>query len=88
MIRFWMKQIHQKGYNMEISDYLAENKISIVKFAEMLHYTPAYLGQVFGGKIKAGRKLIEDIQNATKGKITGNDLQEKYASTNFERLLF
>ncbi len=73
---------------MEIRQYLCEEKISIIKFAERLHYTPAYLGQVFGGKIKAGRKLIEDIQNATKGKITGEDLQEKYASKNCERLLF
>ncbi len=73
---------------MEISDYLMENKISIIKFAEKLHYTPAYLGQVFGGKIKAGRKLIEDIQNATNGKISGEHLQEKYASKNFERLFF
>lgn len=73
---------------MEISDYLLENQISIIKFAKKLHYTPAYLGQVFGGKIKAGRKLIEDIQNATNGKITGDYLQEKYATRNFERLTF
>lgn len=59
---------------MKFRQYLWTRNLTIKEFALSMRYDPGYLGQVMNGKKKPGRKLSEDIEAATDGEITIDDI--------------
>lgn len=59
---------------MKFRQYLWARNLTIKEFALTMRYDPGYLGQVMNGKKMPGRKLSEDIEAATNGEITIDDI--------------
>lgn len=59
---------------MKFRQYLWARNLTIKEFALTMRYDPGYLGQVMNGKKMPGRKLSEDIESATNGEITIEDI--------------
>ena len=65
---------------MDLREYLFRKKLSVTKFSEMIDSNRAYLSLVIHGRTKPGKRLAKDIERATNGEVTAEELlREKEA---------
>lgn len=62
------------GDNMNLKEYLFLNRISVNDFAQKIKCNRSYFSRVINGHIKPGRRLAEDIEEATNGAVKAKDL--------------
>lgn len=66
---------------MDFKIYLVSNRLTVRAFSKMLRCHPNYLSQILGGKVP-GKKVAQDIERLTNGKIKASDLRpEKIKAT-------
>lgn len=59
---------------MRLREYLKENMLTAVEFAEIINYNRNTLTELMNGRRKAGRKLVNAIILATRGKVKKDEL--------------
>lgn len=59
---------------MDLREYLFRKKMNLSDFAKKVNYSRQHISGVMHGKIKAGRKLAEAIEEATNGEVKTEDL--------------
>jgi len=59
---------------MKLKLYLCKNKISIVKFSEMIGYSGNYISFLINGRKKCPRRVALLIQQATNGELKEDEI--------------
>lgn len=72
---------------MDLYVYLAMKRISVTDFAKKLMVSRSYFNQIVVGRMKPSKRLAKDIEEATKGEVTVEELlhteiQKKSVSKN------
>ena len=70
----------QKGVVMDLRIYLYTNRISITDFAKKLLVSRPYLSQICLGNLTPSRRLARDIELATQGKVSIDELLKDCSS--------
>lgn len=63
--------------SMKLRVYLIEKNITILEFAKTIGIDRTYLGLIANGKKKPSRFLAKEIERATNGEVTAEELQLK-----------
>lgn len=63
---------------MKLKVYLVLNKISITDFSKQLRCTRDHLSRVINGSKRASKRLAKDIEEATKGEVTSEEIISEY----------
>lgn len=61
---------------MELRDYLHKHRLTIVKFASQIGYTPEYISAIVNGKMP-GRKFKIVVMTCTGGSVSTEDWMKK-----------
>lgn len=59
---------------MELREYLFHKRITVKKFSEMLDCTRTHLSEIIHGRRAPSRRLAKDIEQATNGEVTAEEL--------------
>lgn len=62
------------GENMNIKEYLFLHRMSVNEFAEKIKCSRSYFSRLINGHVKPGKRLAEDIEEATNGEVKAQDL--------------
>lgn len=66
---------------MELRDYLHKKRIKLKDFAAMCGYHRGHIHCVNIGMLKPGKRLVQKIEEITKGQVTRYDLLKNYKET-------
>lgn len=59
---------------MNLRDYLHFNRITVTEFAKTVDYSRGHLASIVNGKLKPSKKLARQIEKATNGQVTIEEL--------------
>ena len=62
------------GENMNLKEYLFLHRISVGDFAQKIKCNRSYFSRLINGHVRPGRRLAEDIEQATNGQVTAEEL--------------
>ena len=62
---------------MDLKEYLYQKRLTLKQFSEIIGYNRSYLSLIMNGKLKPSKRLAKDIQEATNGQVTENELLEE-----------
>ena len=62
---------------MNLKFYLFNENLTQTEFAKRIGYTREYVSAISRGKIIAGKKVAREIEKATNGAVTFDELREK-----------
>jgi len=81
VIKLWQTKTLTNEFNenklaplMDAKAYLEEQHITITAAAKQLHVTRQYLGNVLNGHTVPGRKLAENFERFSNGKVTAIEM--------------
>jgi len=63
---------------MKLKVYLVLKKISITDFSKQLRCSRDHLSRVANGSKRASKRLAKDIEEATKGEVTAEEIIKEY----------
>ncbi len=63
---------------MELRDYLHKKRIKLKDFAALCGYHRSHIHSINIGSIKAGKRLVQKIEEITKGQVTRYDLLKNH----------
>ena len=63
---------------MKLKIYLMINKIRLGEFSKILGCTREHLSRIINGKIRASKRLAQDIERETHGKIKAQEVLDEY----------
>lgn len=62
---------------MDLREYLFRKRLTIKKFSEDLDCARNHLSEIIHGRRKPGKRLAQDIEQATNGEVTAEELLRK-----------
>lgn len=62
------------GENMNLKEYLFLHRISVSEFSHKIKCNRSYFSRLINGHVKPGKRLAEDIEQATNGEVTAEEL--------------
>lgn len=63
---------------MKLADFLRQNNVTLAAFASRIGTTAATVSRIADGSVVPRRRLLENIFEATQGRVTPNDLTGLY----------
>lgn len=64
------------GENMNLREYLFLHRIGVEAFAKQINCSRSYFSRLLNGHVKPGHRLAKDIEEATNGEVTVEELMK------------
>jgi transcriptional regulator with XRE-family HTH domain len=64
------------GEDMNLKDYIFLNRMSVNEFAKKIKCSCSYFSLLLNGHIKPRKRLAQDIEEATEGKVKAEELMK------------
>lgn len=59
---------------MDLREYLFRHRLTVTEFAKVINYGRTYINNVVTGTRSPGKKLAKEIERATNGEVTVDEL--------------
>jgi len=60
---------------VKLKIYLLTNGITLTEFSNMIGYTRSFISRVINGHVSCSERFAKQIENATNGEVTMQDLK-------------
>lgn len=66
---------------MDLREYLFRNRLTVTELSKKLECHRTYLSEIVNGARKPGKRLAKDIERATDGQVTADELLKEKEDT-------